>query len=127
MYFTCSSSTNTFHLRLYVKAACSIINKPVLTSFMSTAPTGLNQKFNHVPMEKEGSQKDKSYSVEYWEDMQCRLEYMEAQVSVMFKLFINSNRRKNNIQNMYLNIVFDSGRRSSSCACTKAFVTTRTA
>jgi hypothetical protein len=60
----------------YAQAAVGIVNKPVSTSFMSSTPG------KAPPAIRNGDDGDKSHEnqVEYWHEMECRLQYMQAQV-----------------------------------------------
>uniref|UniRef100_A0A7S4K938 Kinesin motor domain-containing protein n=1 Tax=Odontella aurita TaxID=265563 RepID=A0A7S4K938_9STRA len=61
----------------YAQSANGIVNKPVSTSYMSIGPsTVVNSasSSNDIPGGDQGN------SVEHWHQMECRLQYMQAQV-----------------------------------------------
>ena len=56
------------------QSANGIINKPVATSYLSVNPSGMaNVKMNDTT--------ENANKIEYWHEMECRLQYMQAQVS----------------------------------------------
>ncbi|CAJ1934033.1 unnamed protein product [Cylindrotheca closterium] len=60
----------------YAHAANGIVNKPVTTSFMS----GSSSVSGELLKSSSGGGKNETGAVEHWRDMECRLEYMKAQV-----------------------------------------------
>jgi hypothetical protein len=58
----------------YAQAANGIINKPVTTSFMTVGSTMANGNM------KLSVSNDAAGSVEHWEELECRLQYMQSQV-----------------------------------------------
>jgi hypothetical protein len=59
----------------YAQAANGIVNKPITTSFLSASSSIAMD--HHKPS---GGGKNEAGAVEHWRDMECRLEYMKAQV-----------------------------------------------
>lgn len=59
----------------YAQAANGIINKPVTTSFMTAGSTMGHSSNNKLPVSN-----DAAGSVEHWEELECRLQYMQSQV-----------------------------------------------
>lgn len=59
----------------YAQSALGIVNKPVSASLLSLHP---GQAFPHPP--SEGDNGVNVNAVEYWHEMECRLQYMQAQV-----------------------------------------------
>merc|ERR1712232_365423 len=55
----------------YAQSASGIVNKPISTSYMSTSQSSTSALNQSLEIKDENV-----YSVEYWEDMQCRLQYM---------------------------------------------------
>lgn len=62
----------------YAQAANGIVNKPITTSFMSGSSSSLPADFFKSSFT--GGGKNEVGAVEHWRDMECRLEYMKAQV-----------------------------------------------
>eukprot|EP00586_Coscinodiscus_wailesii_P008573 CAMPEP_0172524950 /NCGR_PEP_ID=MMETSP1066-20121228/294458_1 /TAXON_ID=671091 /ORGANISM="Coscinodiscus wailesii, Strain CCMP2513" /LENGTH=1035 /DNA_ID=CAMNT_0013308107 /DNA_START=875 /DNA_END=3982 /DNA_ORIENTATION=- len=61
----------------YAQSANGIINKPVATSYLSVAPGGSMSKLSS---DAAGGDASSHNGVEYWQEMECRLQYMQAQV-----------------------------------------------
>lgn len=59
----------------YAQSALGIVNKPISSSFLSLNP---GQSFPSTGID--GDNSNSSSAVEYWHDMECRLQYMQAQV-----------------------------------------------
>ena len=74
-----------------VKSATGIINKPINASYLSSIPSGPTNFMHDKETGQEGG-----YSIEYWEDMQCRLQYMQAQVSFYNNTMLWNFRRNMN-------------------------------
>jgi hypothetical protein len=60
----------------YAQAANGIINKPVITSFLS----GNSNSMNGSALTSSSSNSEKAGAVEHWHELECRLEYMKNQV-----------------------------------------------
>lgn len=65
----------------YAQSANGIVNKPVATSYMNVNPGGGSKSAlsscgsgDNSPVDNSGN------SIEYWHEMECRLQYMKAQV-----------------------------------------------
>ncbi|GMH69323.1 hypothetical protein TrLO_g8416 [Triparma laevis f. longispina] len=59
----------------YAQSANSIVNKPVATSYLSVGGGSAAMAGG-----KQGSEAGGSQSLEHWHEMECRLQYMQAQV-----------------------------------------------
>ena len=60
----------------YAQTAIGIVNKPISSSYMSVTPSGLaNSMANH-----DSSSSEYTTAAESWIEMECRLQYMQAQV-----------------------------------------------
>ena len=67
-------STSTLN---YAQSANGIINKPVSTSYMSVASGSSNQS---ASLSSESCNNEQGNSVEHWHQMECKLQYLQAQV-----------------------------------------------
>ena len=64
-----------------MKSASGIVNKPVATSFLSmnSSTKGASLK-GCTKSSSTDSPPDNGKTVEFWHDMECRLQYMQVQV-----------------------------------------------
>jgi len=61
----------------YAQSANGIVNKPVATSYMSISSSGARSHSSKAAVSDAG---DGGNSVQYWQEMECRLQYMQGQV-----------------------------------------------
>jgi len=61
----------------YAQSASGIVNKPVATSYMNLTPC---RSVPAASASGESNGTDNANSVEHWHEMECRLQYMQAQV-----------------------------------------------
>lgn len=70
-------STSTLN---YAQSASGIINKPVATSYLSIGQHCNTSSATSSSADPNPGENSNGSSIEYWHEMECRLQYMQAQV-----------------------------------------------